>query len=109
MFQKIAKHRANDASNDVHRPPLPPAPLNVIMFLKVHYNISTGKFDTLATVFESFNTNYEELRTVFKEVTGVDFIPGQRFLSTETAENIDENTPFSEETTKVEVGWSSSL
>ena len=24
MFQKIAKHRANDASNDVHRPPLPP-------------------------------------------------------------------------------------
>jgi len=22
MFQKIAKHRANDASNDVHRPPL---------------------------------------------------------------------------------------
>ena len=25
MFQKIAKHRANDASNDVHRPPLPTA------------------------------------------------------------------------------------
>ena len=24
MFQKIAKHRANDASNDVHRPPLHP-------------------------------------------------------------------------------------
>ena len=24
MFQKIAKHRANDASNDVHRPPLLP-------------------------------------------------------------------------------------
>ena len=23
MFQKIAKHSANDASNDVHRPPLP--------------------------------------------------------------------------------------
>ena len=23
MFQKNAKHRANDASNDVHRPPLP--------------------------------------------------------------------------------------
>ena len=22
MFQKIAKHRANDASNDVHRPPI---------------------------------------------------------------------------------------
>ena len=22
MFQKIAEHRANDASNDVHRPPL---------------------------------------------------------------------------------------
>ena len=22
MFQKIAKHRANDASNDVHRPAL---------------------------------------------------------------------------------------
>ena len=26
MFQKIAKHRANDASNDVHRPPLLPRP-----------------------------------------------------------------------------------
>ena len=26
MFQKIAKHRANDASNDVHRPPLPIGP-----------------------------------------------------------------------------------
>ena len=25
MFQKISKHRANDASNDVHRPPLPPS------------------------------------------------------------------------------------
>ena len=25
MFQKIAKHRANDASNDVHRPPLGPS------------------------------------------------------------------------------------
>ena len=24
MFHKIAKHRANDASNDVHRPPLLP-------------------------------------------------------------------------------------
>ena len=35
MFQKIAKHRANDASNDVHRPPLgyrgilPKIPLNL--------------------------------------------------------------------------------
>ena len=27
MFQKIAKHRANDASNDVHRPPLVFGPL----------------------------------------------------------------------------------
>ena len=27
MFQKIAKHRANDASNDVHRPPLAPSAL----------------------------------------------------------------------------------
>ena len=26
MFQKIAKHRANDASNDVHRPPLTRGP-----------------------------------------------------------------------------------
>ena len=26
MFQKIAKHRANDASNDVHRPPLQGGP-----------------------------------------------------------------------------------
>ena len=29
MFQKITKHRANDASNDVHRPPLPPC--NIVM------------------------------------------------------------------------------
>ena len=28
MFQKIAKHRANDASNDVHRPPLAPREQN---------------------------------------------------------------------------------
>ena len=30
MFQKIAKHRANDASNDVHRPPLPKSRPDVI-------------------------------------------------------------------------------
>ena len=30
MFQKIAKHRANDASNDVHRPPLLEAALNLV-------------------------------------------------------------------------------
>ena len=29
MFQKIAKHRANDASHDVHRPPLPTTQLTV--------------------------------------------------------------------------------
>ena len=27
MFQKIAKHRANDASNDVYRPPLGGPPM----------------------------------------------------------------------------------
>ena len=30
MFQKIAKHRANDASNDVHRPPLPEDQIDLI-------------------------------------------------------------------------------
>ena len=36
MFQKIAKHRANDASNDVHRPPL--------------YGIEAGNLSTSAPI-----------------------------------------------------------
>ena len=69
----------------------------------MHYNISTGKFDTLATVFESFNTNYEELRTVFKEVTGEDFVPGQRFHPTTTIKNNEVVQFFNEEIE--EVSW----
>ena len=69
----------------------------------MHYNISTGKFDTLATVFESFNTNYEELRTVFKEVTGEDFVPGQRFHPTNITKNNEVVHFFNEE--KEEVSW----
>ena len=71
------------------------------MFQKVHYNISTGRFDTLAAVFESFNTNYKELEAVFKKVTGVDFIAGKRFP---TSNKISEKKPFANETTKEEVG-----
>ena len=33
MFQKIAKHRANDASNDVHRPPLSPSAAKSVTFI----------------------------------------------------------------------------
>ena len=61
------------------------------MFQKVHYNISTGRFDTLAAVFGSFNTNYTELEAVFKEVTGVDFIAGERFPA---ANKISKKKPF---------------
>ena len=48
MFQKIAKHRANDASNDVHRPPLLSSP-NDDRFL--HWLASTrgsGRSDRLS-------------------------------------------------------------
>ena len=35
MFQEFAKHRANDASNDVHRPPLvrPVRPVRPMLFV----------------------------------------------------------------------------
>ena len=39
MFQKIAKHRANDASNDVHRPPLVPAHISSIDPSEKRYKI----------------------------------------------------------------------
>ena len=42
MFQKIAKHRANDASNDVHRPPLSPFPKDMINHIDEH---NTGILD----------------------------------------------------------------
>ena len=44
MFQKIAKHRANDASNDVHRPPLRLPGFNFIA-RKAHpppFNVATA-------------------------------------------------------------------
>ena len=50
----------------------------------MHYNISRERFDALTTVFESFNANFVELQGVFKEVTGEDFVPGQRFHPTTT-------------------------
>ena len=37
MFQKNAKHRANDASNDVYRPPLTACSLIQILKLKFGY------------------------------------------------------------------------
>ena len=37
MFQKIAKHRANDASNDVHRPPLDGGIAETLKALKMHF------------------------------------------------------------------------
>ena len=47
MFQKIAKHRANDASNDVHRPPLGLSFLlkvkKTVFFLMAPFNELFGK------------------------------------------------------------------
>ena len=42
MFQKIAKHRANDASNDVHRPPLVGASMEMKMCSKIFPSLLSG-------------------------------------------------------------------
>ena len=47
MFQKIAKHRANDASNDVHRTPL--APVEQICFFSGYFLVSSAIFGVTNT------------------------------------------------------------
>ena len=42
MFQKIEKHRANDASNDVHRPPLPSCQPFFFSVQCTFYNVNIG-------------------------------------------------------------------
>ena len=69
----------------------------------MHYNISRERFDALTTVFESFNANFVELQGVFKEVTGEDFVPGQRFHPTNIIKNNEVVHFFNEE--KEEVSW----
>ena len=48
MFQKIAKHRANDASNDVHRPPLLPGTTWADLLRSFPLFCSSGDSTTLA-------------------------------------------------------------
>ena len=43
MFQKIAKHRANDASHDVHRPPLTLLAHNTSQNSHKYASIAVGK------------------------------------------------------------------
>ena len=64
MFQKIAKHRANDASNDVHRPPLPMTRQQCLqssnIFHAIHsipYTRTWSKPGTLELRF--FQTNFQ--------------------------------------------------
>ena len=45
MFQKIAKHRANDASNDVHRPPLIEAEKFYGKWKEVSYSKNKNSFE----------------------------------------------------------------
>ena len=59
---------------------------------------------SLTTVFESFNANFVELQGVFKEVTGEDFVPGQRFHPTTTIKNNNEVVHFFNEEIE-EVSW----
>ena len=49
MFQKIAKHRANDASNDVHRPPLCVSACIYCFTQKKNYKNSTKNYDKFAS------------------------------------------------------------
>ena len=47
--------------------------------LQVYHNITVENPDGVAVSFENFNKNFYDLERIFKEVTGVDFKPGQKF------------------------------
>ena len=48
-------------------------------FFLVHYYISEERVDMVTQQFEDFNKNFREIESVFKEVTGVNFVFGQKF------------------------------
>ena len=47
--------------------------------LQVYHNITVENPDGVAVSFENFNKSFYDLERIFKEVTGVDFKPGQKF------------------------------
>ena len=51
--------------------------------LKVHYNISKKNVTLVTAQFDEFNANFEQLKTVFQEVTGKVFVPGRKFSVSE--------------------------
>ena len=55
MFQKIAKHRANDASNDVHRPPLDW--METVSSVLASRRIGTGFYTLAPEKYTSTSTN----------------------------------------------------
>ena len=51
--------------------------------LQVHYNISKKNVTSVTAQFDEFNANFEQLKTVFQEVTGKAFVPGRKFSVSE--------------------------
>ena len=49
-------------------------------FFLVHFYISEERVDMVTQQFEEFNKHFREIESVFKEVTGVDFVFGQKFM-----------------------------
>ena len=91
MFQKIAKHRANDASNDVHRPPLGSTPktstastwslqvlnktsvhsmsiLNIVVFLSGSLLNSAGTF-SVSTIYPLYEATFEAAAPLWVDVS----------------------------------------
>merc|ERR550532_2210972 len=48
--------------------------------IMVHFYISEERVDMVTQQFEEFNQHFREIESVFKEVTGVDFVFGQKFM-----------------------------
>ena len=49
-------------------------------FFLVHFYISEERVDMVTEQFEDFNKKFREIESIFKEVTGVNFVFGQKFL-----------------------------
>ena len=49
----------------------------------MHYNISKKNVTSVTVQFEEFNANFEQLKSVFEEVTGKAFVPGHKFSVSE--------------------------
>ena len=80
MFQKIAKHRANDASNDVHRPPLPTNRTKEIKLLLHHYegeeigplpivDEAKGEANSTSEIINDFNFRTRRITMMYMAIT----------------------------------------